>query len=167
MTDFKEFIKEIEQEAAREGISATEQLDKLRAFWQEKRKEIKMAEIKKPICQMCNDTHIMNDRGWACTHCPIPCQECRGDRTSRAFCENTPCNCFCHSEENKNKNDELMQWYDEPLTKEHIAELRFKLAKCRGAILTVLATQKDSMWYDEQEFFTTEQLETLIKETSD
>ncbi len=36
----------------------------------------------------------LGDRFVMCTHCPTPCQSC-GD--GGPFCEETPCDCSCHS----------------------------------------------------------------------
>lgn len=86
-----------------------------------------MTAKKKPVCDTCNDTHIMNDKGWMCTRCPVPCQECRQGGNG-AFCEHTPCSCECHDP----NTDSILRWYDGALTKEHVAELRYKLATVRG-----------------------------------
>lgn len=52
------------------------------------------------VCKTCNDTHRMSfgeDRGEVpCTHCPSPCEKCRGGRGKSAYCEHTPCACECH-----------------------------------------------------------------------
>src|SRR5258708_3683073 len=106
---------------------------------------------------MCNDTHIMNDKGWMCTRCPTPCQECRGRAGGYApFCETTPCSCLCHR--NKpftpyhdtklvswpEKSDaEIMEWYQGPLTKLRLAQLRYKLAKCRGLLVSLMRLETD------------------------
>lgn len=54
--------------------------------------------MESPICKICNDTHRMHleetgiDR--QCTHCPLPCPECRGGPSG--YCAKTPCACACH-----------------------------------------------------------------------
>lgn len=49
------------------------------------------------ICTTCEDTHWMQlgDRKVMCTHCPTPCDRCRGG--GGAFCVSTPCACACHT----------------------------------------------------------------------
>lgn len=55
--------------------------------------------VTEPVCKICKDTHIMHfeetgqDR--MCTHCPLPCQDCRQGGTG-PYCERTPCVCQCH-----------------------------------------------------------------------
>lgn len=58
----------------------------------------------KPICDTCNDTHIMplhndydEERQVMCTRCPTPCQKCRAGGNG-PFCGETPCSCDCHRE---------------------------------------------------------------------
>lgn len=55
------------------------------------------ADVRKPVCEQCGDTHQMELRGAivACTRCPVPCEKCRMGGTG-AFCEHTPCACACH-----------------------------------------------------------------------
>jgi hypothetical protein len=48
-----------------------------------------------PVCTTCNDTHVMPATGYACTHCPVPCQSCRADGNG-PYCTTTPCTCACH-----------------------------------------------------------------------
>lgn len=57
---------------------------------------------KKPVCDVCNDTHRMTrtkdcgDRYEVmCTSCPAPCRACRSGGNG-PFCETTPCACSCH-----------------------------------------------------------------------
>jgi hypothetical protein len=69
----------------------------------------------------------MNEEGWMCTRCPVPCQQCRAGGNG-PFCERTPCYCECHDP----NGDGLADWYEGPLNKQHIAELRHKLASLRG-----------------------------------
>jgi hypothetical protein len=54
------------------------------------------AEKAEPVCKICNDTHRMEapERLYPCTHCPVPCEKCRGGRS--AYCATTPCACGCH-----------------------------------------------------------------------
>lgn len=47
----------------------------------------------KPVCSVCNDTHVMPATGWMCTHCPLPCRTCGN---GGPFCTYTPCACGCH-----------------------------------------------------------------------
>ena len=118
------------------------------------------------VCQTCEDTHQVwsskREQYQMCGSCPFPCQGCRANGEG-AYCRSTPCDCQCHQ-----KNEELlMDWYVEPLTKHHIAELRYKLGKCRGIIYHLLSTYKDSSCYDaEEELPTLEQLEEILKETA-
>ena len=93
-----------------------------------------MTAKKKPVCNTCNDTHIMTETGRMCIRCPVPCQECRQGGNG-AFCEHTPCGCECHDPKRRDKHNELMDWYEGPLTEQHIAELRYKLAKTRGFLM--------------------------------
>jgi len=50
-----------------------------------------------PVCEKCNDTHMMS---WQdhddvmCTFCPTPCEKCRGNLS--AYCAGEPCPCVCH-----------------------------------------------------------------------
>jgi DnaJ-class molecular chaperone len=56
-------------------------------------------EAKLPVCDACNDTHMMPmiDRGDVmCVRCPVPCSECRG-KPQGAYCAKTPCDCPCHN----------------------------------------------------------------------
>jgi hypothetical protein len=54
-----------------------------------------------PTCKACNDTHVMtitvgfDEREVMCTHCPVPCHECRAGGNG-AYCAITPCSCACH-----------------------------------------------------------------------
>lgn len=54
-----------------------------------------------PVCDRCNDTHMMDLNGLVvmCTWCPVPCQECRIGGNG-PFCETTPCRCKCHRRPN-------------------------------------------------------------------
>lgn len=58
---------------------------------------------KKPVCDVCKDTHQMvrtKDCGdqyeVMCASCPVPCQECRQGGNG-PYCETTPCACACHA----------------------------------------------------------------------
>lgn len=54
-------------------------------------------EVKLPVCDTCNDTHMITrfDRSDVmCARCPVPCGDCRGGRG--AYCLETPCDCSCH-----------------------------------------------------------------------
>jgi hypothetical protein len=55
-----------------------------------------------PVCETCNDTHVMllhrpngDVREVMCIRCPVPCQRCRSGGNG-PFCEHTPCACECH-----------------------------------------------------------------------
>lgn len=53
------------------------------------------------VCKTCKDTHRMTlgEREVPCTHCPRPCEECRGLYQGvrlGAYCQATPCPCGCH-----------------------------------------------------------------------
>jgi len=58
-----------------------------------------MTSDKKPVCDNCNDQHLMSS--WEdcsevmCTACPVPCQKCRRGGNG-PYCETTPCACACH-----------------------------------------------------------------------
>lgn len=57
------------------------------------------ATLTKPVCTTCNDTHTMqleNQGDVPCTHCPLPCQECRFEGYG-AYCQTLPCDCVCHA----------------------------------------------------------------------
>jgi hypothetical protein len=123
----------------------------------EMEEETTMSEV---VCTTCNDTHIMNIQGWMCTRCPKPCQECRFGGYG-AFCETTPCPCSCHHI-NDNKED-LMEWYQGPLTEERMATLRYKLARARGMLVSMIGWEKD----DPELVPSTEQIIASIKETDD
>lgn len=95
--------------------------------------------MNKIVCRVCKDTHEMwissQERSVMCTHCPVPCTACAiGSRGEGAYCQVTPCNCICHPE----NKDEIMIWYIGPLTKEHIAKLRYQLAKTRGLLTSFI-----------------------------
>jgi hypothetical protein len=114
--------------------------------------------MNKIICETCNDTHIMNDKGWMCTQCPVPCSNCRMDGTG-AFCETTPCSCVCHTKEHK----DLMDWYVGPLTEERLAQLRYKLAGARGTLTCLINWETD----DRELLPSTEEIISILKETED
>jgi hypothetical protein len=118
------------------------------------------------VCEACGDSHQVwgtsRETYQMCTQCPVPCNDCAPNKGA-CYCAETPCGCQCHMPESK----DLMGWYVAPLSKKHIAELRFKLAKCRGIIHHMLATYKDSSYYDaEEDLPTLEQLENILKETT-
>ena len=56
------------------------------------------------MCATCNDTHRMKYQTTGdvvmCTHCPVPCEECRTRGTTGMlagpYCATTPCLCACH-----------------------------------------------------------------------
>lgn len=52
---------------------------------------------KKPVCSLCDDTHLMqlDGREVMCTFCPTPCQKCRAGGNG-PYCTTTPCDCECH-----------------------------------------------------------------------
>ena len=53
----------------------------------------------KPVCAVCEDTHVMHLESQGdvmCTHCPVPCGQCRASRNG-PFCATTPCSCECHA----------------------------------------------------------------------
>lgn len=110
------------------------------------------------ICNLCQDTHIMPATGYMCTRCPAPCQQCRMNGYG-AFCQNTPCSCKCHDKQ----YIELMEWYTDPLTKEHIAELRKKLATTRGLLTCMINWESD----DKSLVPSTEDIVNALKETTD
>lgn len=109
------------------------------------------------ICNHCRDTHrVQIDSIEAlCTWCPVPCVDCRSSGIG-AYCTNTPCMCGCHVEKFPH-----LDWYKEPLSKEHIADLRFKLAVCRGIIGEILDGMKGHCT------LSPEDLERVLKETAD
>jgi hypothetical protein len=138
----------------------------------------------KTICKICNDTHVMNDQGWCCTFCPIPCQKCRTNG-SGAYCQSTPCNCSCHKRKKKNKSNfdpknpgaslkrmqdanrkarkdqlDIAGWYQGPLTKVRLAHLRIKLAKARGLLYSFL--DPDPQYHPDLE-----EIRNILKETED
>lgn len=51
------------------------------------------------VCLVCNDSHTMwlerLERHVPCTHCPVPCKNCRFKKIG-AYCAHTPCSCTCH-----------------------------------------------------------------------
>lgn len=56
------------------------------------------------LCAVCKDTHLMDwvddsgdSRKVLCTHCPLPCPDCREGGTG-PYCGATPCDCQCHTE---------------------------------------------------------------------
>ncbi len=54
--------------------------------------------VPKPVCDTCNDTHMMSfheDEYVMCTRCPVPCQKCRQGGNG-PYCTHTPCDCACH-----------------------------------------------------------------------
>ena len=55
-----------------------------------------------PVCETCNDTHLMPYGGdrVMCTRCPVPCQRCRAGGTG-AFCGKTLCECQCHYDQRR------------------------------------------------------------------
>lgn len=69
------------------------------------RKKIpKRDSVGKPICSVCNDTHLMDffhgnhdefSRKVMCTSCPTPCDKCRSNGYG-PYCTETPCSCECH-----------------------------------------------------------------------
>lgn len=55
--------------------------------------------ISTPTCSHCNDTHQMQlgERKVMCTHCPVPCGDCRmSGGLPGAYCNENPCRCSCH-----------------------------------------------------------------------
>jgi hypothetical protein len=126
-----------------------------------------------PVCKVCDDTHDMwlyaEERYVMCTHCPVPCQNCRRN-WREAYCAETPCKCRCHVPNDKvqectndNCQDKVCDqhgWYVGPLTKERIADLRHKLAKARG--LLVSFTDPDPQYHP-----TVEEVRAILDETGD
>lgn len=108
------------------------------------------------ICEVCEDTHTMllseEYHSVMCTHCPLPCDDCASD----AYCRETPCFCLCHKD--LPWYDGNLSWYSGPLTKEHLADVRHKLAKVRGLLMSFL---------DPECHPSPEQIELMIKETDD
>jgi len=52
--------------------------------------------VAEPVCKTCSDSHIMNEKGWMCTRCPVPCHKCSTKPGYGPFCAKTPCECSCH-----------------------------------------------------------------------
>lgn len=56
----------------------------------------KSTEVESPVCNTCDDTHMMTIYGRGdvmCTHCPVPCAKCNNG----PYCKKTPCDCSCHN----------------------------------------------------------------------
>jgi DnaJ-class molecular chaperone len=56
-------------------------------------------EEKLPVCNTCDDTHMVWHEDYyevMCVRCPVPCSDCRG-KPQGAYCSNTPCDCPCHN----------------------------------------------------------------------
>jgi hypothetical protein len=102
----------------------------------------------------------MNDKGWMCTHCPTPCQECRVGGTG-PFCEKTPCDCDCH--DHNYQYSELRTWYKGPLNKDRLSELRYKLARARGLLVSFISWEVE----DKELVPTTQDVKDILKETED
>jgi hypothetical protein len=61
------------------------------------------------------------------------------------------------------EDDELLSWYVGPLTKERLAELRYKLAKARGLLVSFIDWETD----DKDLVPTTQEVKDILKETED
>ena len=110
------------------------------------------------ICEFCQDTHhfwhAKAETHVMCTHCPLPCKDC----SYGAYCRETPCFCLCHKD--LEWYDGPLSWYVGPLTKERLADLRHKLAKARGMLMSFLDP--------ESEFHPDiDQIKLILKETED
>jgi hypothetical protein len=115
----------------------------------------------KVVCKICNDTHQMwltvLERNVLCTACPVPCDKCQ----QGAFCKEIHCSCSCHKEKKKRKKKrQTTGWFEGSLTKDRLAELRFKLAKARGLLISF--TDPDSQYHPDLE-----EIKIILKETED
>ena len=81
----------LERLAERGGFSNGE-MDMFHPTW---RKEADETEAAGMVCSTCSDTHTMPATGFMCTHCPLPCMQCRC-QVCNAYCASTPCTCACH-----------------------------------------------------------------------
>jgi hypothetical protein len=122
---------------------------------------VERSKMNKVVCNVCEDTHerwsSSSERWITCLHCPIPCKECNGGGQA-AFCVKTPCDCQCHPAKQKT-ND----WYVGPLTKERLADLRYKLAKARGLLVSFINWETDETGLTPA----TQEVKDILKETED
>lgn len=126
-----------------------------------------MRESLKPVCEVCNDTHVMHHHGLErrvpCTRCPRPCRKCAADEGRGAYCATTPCSCGCHEPADEAGSQEDVE--EQAWIRGNRAAYRELLGKCLTKLHphqdvraeTLLAEREDALF----------ELRDLCKEAGD